>query len=101
MFLIRGIGLPMRRERVFPWQASTMEVSMAQPSYNELNEKFEWAKVRVNQLELECESWRNQALLAQAKLRTLENENTQLKEKLAQSLPLYDPDEFLPLNEAS
>jgi hypothetical protein len=40
---------------------------MGQPSINELMERLAWSKERVNQLEAKCESWRNQALLAQAR----------------------------------
>jgi phage shock protein A len=68
---------------------------MGQPSINELMERLAWSKERVNQLEAKCESWRNQALLAQAREKALATENLELRQKLEQSLPLYDPDEFV------
>ncbi len=72
---------------------------MGQPANDELMDKLAWSKERVNQLEAKCESWRNEALLAQANERALTTENCQLRQKLAQSLPLYDPDEFVATRE--
>jgi hypothetical protein len=69
---------------------------MEQLSANELLERLAWAKQQVSQLEAECERWRNQALLAEAKVRNLQDVNLELRQKMAQSLPLYDPDEFIP-----
>jgi hypothetical protein len=68
---------------------------MEQPTNNERTDRLVWSKEQVNQLEAKCESWRNQALLAQANERALATENFELRQKLAQSLPLYDPDEFV------
>jgi len=67
---------------------------MSEPGCNELKTKLEWSELRVNQLETERESWRNKAQLLQMKVKGLEAENLQLRERLARSLPLYDPDEF-------
>ncbi len=67
---------------------------MSEPGCNELKTKLEWSQLRVTQLETERESWRNKALLLQMKVKGLEAENLQLRERLARSLPLYDPDEF-------
>jgi len=50
----------------------------------------------VSQLEAQCESWRNQALLAQARVRALETENLTLRGRMLHSLPLYDPTSSLP-----
>ena len=42
------------------------EVFMDDLSKNELIERLSWSKQQVSQLEAQSESWRNQALLAQA-----------------------------------
>jgi hypothetical protein len=68
---------------------------MGQLTYDELMERYASEKERVNQLEAKCESWRNQALLAQANERALAAENFELRQRIEQSLPLYDPDEFI------
>ncbi len=68
---------------------------MEAPTYNELKTRFEWLELRVTQLETDRESWRNKALLLQRQVKTLEAENRELHERLARSLPLYDPDEFI------
>jgi hypothetical protein len=77
------------------WKRTT-EDEMPQPTYNELVIKLEWSKHQVSQLEAERESWRNKAVLAQRQLNVLEAENLELRQRLAHSLPLYDPDEFIP-----
>jgi hypothetical protein len=68
---------------------------METPTYNELKIKLEWSELRVSQLESDRESWRGKALLLQRQVKTLEAENLELHERLARSLPLYDPDEFI------
>ncbi len=76
-----------------------VEVFMDDLSKNELIERLSWSKQQVSQLEAQCESWRNQALLAQARVRTLETENLTLRGRMLHSLPLYDPDEFIAVEE--
>jgi hypothetical protein len=72
---------------------------MEQPTNNERTDRLVWSKEQVNQLEAKCESWRVQALLAQANERALATENFELRQKLARCLPLYDPDEFVATRE--
>ncbi|MGA9119850.1 MAG: hypothetical protein WB699_10840 [Bacteroidota bacterium] len=68
---------------------------MALPTINELENNLDWSDGRMNELEAQCESWRNKALLAEARLKVLEAENSELRQKLSWSLPLYDPDVFI------
>ncbi len=68
---------------------------MEQATNGELKNQLEWSKLRVSQLEAEVESWRNKALVAQMKVKDLEDENRKLRQKFAHSLPLYDPDDFI------
>lgn len=72
---------------------------MEELSYIEIQTRLSWAMLQVSQVKAECESWRNKALLLQMKAAKLEAENLELRQKLAHSLPLYDPDEFIAAKE--
>jgi hypothetical protein len=68
---------------------------MGQSSVNDRETKVEGLVLRVSELEAELEYWRNKALLFEMKMNALEDRVAALHHKLAQSLPLYDPDEYV------